>query len=360
MKTTLTDMALHADEWPVAPPEDVGLDSAPLGVLERWLGSFAEANVHGVVVIRHGALAYERYFAGEDQNWGQPLGRISFASDSKHDLRSVTKSVTSLLVGIALDRGLIGDIDEPLFTFFPEHADLRTEDKDRILLRHLLTMSSGLEWDEYRPYTDPLNSEIRMIWSPDRYRFALERGIAAPPGTLWNYNSGSSELLGAIISKAAGRPLEDFAKEALFDPLGIRDVAWSTYPNNDIVSSGGGLRLRPRDMAKIGQLVLNRGQWAGRQIVPANWIDASVAAQMGPTDRKMFYGYQWWLGRSLIDRQEIAWVAAMGLGGQRIFAVPAFDLVTVVTAGDYEGTTQQWVPTVILNRYVFAAIKGKP
>ena len=351
-----TDAERQADSWTVAPPDAVGLDGAVLGTLEGWLASFPEANVHGVLVVRHRTLVYEQYFAGEDQIWAQPIGIVSFQRDTKHDLRSVTKSVTSLLVGIAIDRKLIRSIEEPIFDFFSEYADLRTPEKDRILLRHLLTMSAGFEWDEYRPYTDTLNSEIRMIWSPDRYRFALEQPVVASPGTRWDYNTGSSELLGAIVSKTAGRPLEDFAQEFLFDPLGITDVAWSKYPNSDIISSGSGLRLRPRDMARLGQLVLDQGQWEGQQIVSAEWIKDSIVPQIGPADRTLFYGYQWWLGRSLVKQQEVLWIAGMGLGGQRIFIVPAFDLVVVVTAGDYSGPTQAWVSSVVLNRYVFPAI----
>ena len=196
-----TDAERQADSWTVAPPDAVGLDGAVLGTLEGWLASFPEANVHSVLVVRHRTVVYERYFAGEDQIWAQPIGIVSFQHDTKHDLRSVTKSVTSLLVGIAIDRKLIRSIEEPIFDFFSEYADLRTPEKDRILLRHLLTMSAGFEWDEYRPYTDTMNSEIQMIWSPDRYRFALEQPVVASPGTRWDYNTGSSELLGAIVRK---------------------------------------------------------------------------------------------------------------------------------------------------------------
>lgn len=352
-ETVLTGCADHGI---VAPPEALGLDSAPLRALGEWLGSFTQANVHGVLVVRHGTLVYERYFAGEDEIWGEPVGRVSFDFNTKHDLRSITKSVISLLVGIAIERKLIASIDEPAFGFFPEYSDLRTPEKERILLRHLLAMSAGLEWDEYLPYSDPENSWIRMLGSPDRFRYVLERPVQAPPGALWTYSSGISELLGAVIRKAARRPLEDFAQEFLFDPLGINDVAWSKYPNSDFVSADSGLRLRPRDAAKLGQLVLNRGTCEGARIVSAEWIDDSIAAQIGPADMTLFYGYQWWLGRSLVKKREVLWVAGMGYGGQRLFIVPEFDLVVVVTAGDYGGPTEVWVASVILNRYVLAAI----
>ena len=137
--------AAENDGWQVAAPETVGLDGASLCALEDRFRSLAEADLHGVLVVRHRTLVYEQYFAGEDQSWGHPLGTVQFHADTRHDLRSVTKSVTSLLVGIAIGRNLIAGVEEPMFQFFPEYADLRSEEKDRILLRHLLTMSMGLE-----------------------------------------------------------------------------------------------------------------------------------------------------------------------------------------------------------------------
>jgi len=164
------------DGWRIAPPESVGLEPAALCALKERFTQFSRANVHSIVVTRRGTLVFEQYFGGDDEREGRPAGRFEFGPQTRHDLRSVTKSVVSLLVGAAIDRKLIASIDEPVLKFFPEYADLRSPDKDRILLRHLLSMSSGLEWDELRPYTDPLNSEIRMINAPDRYRYVLENG----------------------------------------------------------------------------------------------------------------------------------------------------------------------------------------
>ncbi len=347
-----------SDGWRLSTPEAAGLDRRRLCSVIDWLDGFPQANIHSILVVRRGELVFEHYRKGPDQRWGRPLGEVVHGPDVKHDLRSVTKSVIALLVGITLDRKLIPSLDQPVFEYFPEYADLRTPEKDRILLRHLLTMSAGLEWDEYRPYTDPQNSQIQMIRSPDRYRFALDRRVVAPSGQVWNYSGGCTELLGAVIRKAAARPLDQVAREFLFDPLGITDIAWTGYPNSDIPSAAGGLRLRARDLAKIGQLVLQRGQWDGRQVVPAHWIDEATAPQIGPADRPYFYGYQWWLGRSLINRRELPWVAGIGLGGQRVFVVPALDLVAVVTAGLYNDAKQSWVPLLILNRYLLAAVMG--
>jgi len=247
------------------------------------------------------------------------------------------------------------DIDEPVFNYFPEYADLRAPEKARISLRHLLTMSSGMEWNENLPYTDPNNSEIAMLHSDDRWRFALQPRVVVVPGSEWNYSGGCTELLGAVVRKASGKPIEEFAKEALFSRLGISDLGWARYPDN-IPAAASGLQLRPRDLAKIGQLVLQRGRWDSNQVVSEQWIRESTAPQIGPGDRIYFYGYQWWLGRSLINRHEISWVAAAGLGGQRLFIVPALDLICVITAGHYTDAMQNWLPLLLFNRDILSAV----
>jgi CubicO group peptidase (beta-lactamase class C family) len=342
----------------VASPEAVGLNGASLGMLGEYLTSFAGANVHSVLVIRHGTLVYEQYFTGDDEIWSEPTGPISFQYDTKHDLRSITKSVTGLLVGIAIGRNLIDGVDEPVFKFFPEHADLRTPEKDRILLRHLLTMSAGLEWDQFSfPYSNPANSESAMAVAPDPCRFVLGLPVETPAGKNFRYSSGAAELLGAVIRKVTGQSIEDFARDALFAPLGIADTNWIRFPDSGIALAYGGLRLRPRDMAKLGQLLLTRGKWNGQQVVPPEWIADSMLPQIGDPCGQLFYSYQWWLGRSLLNKKEVPWVMGNGFGGQRIFVVPAFDLVMVITAGLYASSMQQWLPEELLNRYVLAAIK---
>ena len=266
------------------------------------------------------------------------------------------KSVTALVLGMAIDHGWIKSVDTPVLSFFPEYADLRAPEKDRITLRHLLTMSSGLDWHEFDvPYTDAANSEIRMDTAPDPYRFALEQPMVAPPGQIWNYNSGSTELLGAVLRKATGKPLDQLARTMLFGPLGITDVEWYRYAQ-DNPSAAAGLRLRPRDLAKIGQVVLQHGAWNGKRLVSASWVGASTTPQINGQG-VFFYGYQFWLGRSLVDKHVVDWAAAWGLGGQRVFIVPDLDLVVVVTAGLYRSDMQAQVPLKILNQYVLNAVQ---
>ena len=309
--------------------------------------------MHAVLVVRRGKLVFEHYFAGDDDRLGR---NVAFGPETKHDERSVTKSVTALVLGIAIDRGWVKSVDEPVLSFFPEYADLRTPERDRITLRHLLMMSAGLEWHEDDvPYTDDANSENRMDSAADPYRYALAQPVVAPPGKVWNYNSGSSEILGAVLRKATGKPLDALARTLLFEPLGITDVAWYDYTQGN-PSAASGLRLRPRDLAKIGQLVLQHGAWNGVQIVPAAWVDAATTAQITNPGHTS-YGYQFWLAHAEVDGRPVDWVMASGLGGQRIFVVPALDLVLVINADLYKSDIPLQVSVVltILNQYVLKA-----
>jgi CubicO group peptidase (beta-lactamase class C family) len=155
---------------------------------------------------------------------------------------------------------------------------------------------------------------------------------------VWTYNGGGTDLLGSILERVSGKPLEAFAREVLFEPLGITDIEWRNYLINGKIAPAVGLRIRPRDAAKIGQMVLNRGTWNGKQIVSPEWIDQSVRPRyqaIGYFSGVMFYGQQWWLGRSMARGNEVQWIAAMGSGGQRLFIVPERDLVVMTTSGLY-------------------------
>ena len=329
------------DGWPTATPESVGLDGPRLcGIAARLAAT--NANIHAVIVVRHGKLVFEQYFPGYDEPWGMGDGPHEFDATTKHDMRSVSKSVVSLLVGIAIDRELIKSADEAVVKFFPDYSALKSPGWDNITLRHLLTMSSGIQWDENRAWKDPQNDEPHLGSEADPYRYVLSRPIAAPPDTVWNYNGGGTDLLGNIIERVSGQSLEAFAREALFAPLGISDWEWMKY-RNERIASAAGLRLRPRDAAKIGQLVLNKGAWNGKQIVSPKWIEQSVTPRfqaIGYFGGLFYYGQQWWMGRTLSGDKDVKWIAAQGLGGQRIFVVPELDLVAMTTSGLY-GSGQQ-------------------
>ena len=359
---------LH-DGWTVTAPENEGLDPTLICGIGPRLGALEDAKAHGIVIARHGRLVYEHYFTGNDWRLGMPLGEVKFDAGTKHDIRSISKSVTSLLVGIALDRGLLTDLDAPVFSFFPDYSDVRTPGKDRITLRHLLTMSSGLAWDETSvSFRSPSNIMWQMAAAPRSDRFVLEQPLAASPGTVFNYNGGSTDLLGTILRKLAGKRLDEFAKETLLEPLGIEDWDWDGGCGFN-PSAASGLRLRPRDLAKIGQLVLERGNWHGHQIVPSSWIKDSTTPRLSGKG-VMFgnpvgitsYGYLWWLGRSPPEHPERDLIAGAGFGGQRLFILPSLDMVVVITAGlyaeadrDRANRASAVTDVMTLHRFVFPA-----
>src|SRR6266851_5507760 len=327
------------DGWPVASVnEDKLIDRGALCRMTDRLAASSYANVHAVLVVRGGKLVFERYFRGSDEIPGRIYGRrvenVTFDADTLHNMKSVSKSVASLALGIAIDRGLIRSVNEPIFSFFPELSDLRSPEKDQIQLSHALTMSMGLKWVEATPATGDYNNDearMHMAWDPCRYVLGL--AVTAPAGQEFFYNTGALTLISAIIRKATGRPLDEFARETLFEPLGITRAEWTRVRGD--TDAGGGLRLRPRDMAKIGQLVFAGGRWNDRQIVSKAWIETSTAPKLQGTDDQL-YGYLWWLGRSRLDGREIHWIGALGRGGQSIRIVPELDLVVVVTAGYYQ------------------------
>jgi CubicO group peptidase (beta-lactamase class C family) len=329
------------DGWSTASVnEDKLVDRGALCRMADRLVSNA-ANVHSVLVVRGGKLVFERYFSGPDEVDNRKVRNVVFDADTLHDIKSVSKSVASLALGIAIDRGLIRSANEPILSFFPELSDMSSPERDRLQLVHALTMSLGQKWVEATPETgDENNDEARMNRSPDSCRYVLGLPVMAPPGQEFFYNTGALALVSAIMRKATGRPLDEFARDVLFELLGITAVEWKRRKGD--TDAGGGLRLRPRDMAKIGQLVLAGGRWNGRQVVSQAWIDASMTPRLrtGDTSRN-FYGYLWWLRSSPYNGRELPWWAALGRGGQSIRIVPELDLVVVVTAGYYQDYSPQ-------------------
>ena len=313
--------------------------------------------LHGVLVKRHGETVLEAYFSGTDENWGRPLGDVAFSPTTLHDLRSVTKSITSLVYGIALAQGRVPPPDAPLLDAFPQYADLAVDPaRAAWTVGNVLNMTLGTEWNEDVPYTDPANSEIMMERADDRYRFILDRPIVDEPGTRWIYNGGCSAIIGYLIAEGTGQSLEDFASDALFEPLGITDFEWNRG-SDGVPSAASGLRLTAPSLARIGQMMLASGQWQGREIVPAAWIDACMTPQIAASFGQM-YSNQWYLSEQYVPvaSEMRPMISAAGNGGQRLFVMPSLDLTGVIFAGDYN-RMDQWInPTLVLQRIVLANI----
>jgi CubicO group peptidase (beta-lactamase class C family) len=337
-------------------------DSAP-DLAERLDKAIADKriwNVHGVVVMRGGKLVLERYFEGEDMARGRRLGRVAFGPETLHDLRSVSKSIVGLLYGIAMQAGKVPPPEAPLLAWFPHCGDLAVDPaRARWRVEHVLTMTMGTDWDELGvPYTDPTNNEIAMDRAPDRCRYVLERPVVMEPGRRWIYNGGATALLGHMIAQGTGQGLHDFARGALFDPLGLGPSEWLADQRGEPFAASG-LRLRPRDLARIGRLLLDGGAAGGRQIVAKDWLARCLTPAVS-CDEVRRYGYQWYLGdigftvptapRWNRSRLERFW-GAYGNGGQRLWVLPALDLAVAVVAGNYD-TPDQWMPPMCVLREV--------
>jgi CubicO group peptidase (beta-lactamase class C family) len=312
--------------------------------------------LHTLVVSRGGRLVTEYYGRGEDEDWGRPLGTVTFAPPVLHDLRSVSKSVVGLLYGIALAAGNVPPPEAKLYDQFPEYADLAKQPgRDRLTIHHVLSMTLGLEWDELTiPYGDLRNSENAMEAAPDRFRFILERSIVGEPGVKWGYCGGATAILGRLIAKGAGEKLHDYARRVLFDPMGFGPSEWSVGSDGE-PHTASGLRLLPRDTLKIGQITLADGMWNGKELVPTAWVERATAPVVA-IDRGRSYGYHWYMGDITIGAppRTLHWVGGIGWGGQRLFAFPALDLVVAMNCGNYRksGLEQSRINAVMLYEVV--------
>lgn len=331
---------------PVSPPRSAACTTAAIGAITGFdesklaapMAFFGDAgnNLHGLVVERAGAILLERYRRAEDHPLAQASGAVAFDACALHDMRSISKSVTSLLWGVAQAQGRTPPLETPVLDLYPALADLKRDGRERITLEHLLTMSSGLEWNEEN-YASPLNDEMALYWRTSQARTTLEHRMATPPGAHFNYCGGATAIIADLLVRFTGASLPAFAETSLFTPLGID--AWTWYRDyRGRPLSYAGLRLRPRDMIRIGRMMLNRGALEGRQIVPADWIAASTAPHIATGDG-LHYGYFWWLGETQAGGGAHAYAAGFGNGGQRLFFVPSLDLTVAITAGNYNRQT---------------------
>jgi len=294
-----------ADGWPTSRPEAQGMDGK---LLEQAIITIdqEELAVHSMLVIRNGVIVTERY---------HPL----YGRSKKHDLHSITKSVVSAMVGIAIDKGFISSVEDPVLSYFPDYVPDGDPRRQAITLEHLLTMSSGLRQID----------TLQMLQSDDAAQHVLDLEMTSEPGTTWDYNDGNYHLLSAILQRTTGMRALEFAEAYLFGPLDISDITWGS-DQNGITMGGWGLWMTPRDAAKIGQLYLNDGVWEGEQVVPAEWVHRTVKERWqieNPGEPwNVYYGYGWWL-------HEIGAFAAHGSGGQFIYVMPDLDVVVVFTGG---------------------------
>jgi CubicO group peptidase (beta-lactamase class C family) len=318
------------------------------------------SGLHALLISQGGKLVFEHYGQGEDEAAGRGfLGTVVFAPDVPHDLRSVSKSVVGLAYGIALAAGKVPPPEAKLYDQFGEYPDLASQPgRGRLTIHHVLSMTLGFDWDELTiPYGNPGNAENAMEAASDRFRFILERPIVGEPGANWTYCGGATALLGRLIEKGTGEPLLAYCQRVLFDPMGFSPVTWAKGRDGEFRAASG-LRLLPRDLLKIGQLMLAGGAWDGRQLVPRDWVKRVVTPMVAIADGRR-YGYHWYLGASPVggSQQWQRWAGGIGWGGQRLYVFPELELVVAQNCGNYgkPGREQQRVNNAIISDIVLPA-----
>lgn len=355
------------NDWRISTPEKQGMDSFILTnlfnaikkptltrqirdkIVEKVFNipTFDSLDINGVLIVRNGFIVTEAY----SSNSGK---------DQLHPIYSSTKSVTSALFGIAMDKEYIPNMDQPVLDFFPDLKPMHIDSRKRSLtIRHLLTMSCGFEWPEWKKrYSNPENPVNQMMSSNNWVEFVLDKPMAQDPGTTFNYNSGCSQLLATIIHKQTGGNALDFAQKTLFNPLGITDYWWriADFPEDpdkkEVLNGSHGLMMRVRDMAKFGYLYLKGGFWESQQIISKHWIEESTKRHI---DIPGFvglmiddYGYQWYIHSFGFH--------SLGYKGQYIFIIPELEIVAVFVSN--LKFRQTFVPVTFVKKYIIPAVKS--
>ncbi|TFF95382.1 class C beta-lactamase-related serine hydrolase, partial [Candidatus Thorarchaeota archaeon] len=319
------------DAWTRVPAESQQVNST---ILQSMLDHFKsnQIAVDSILIVRNGYLILEEYLS-------------HYRPNDLHHQFSVTKSVLSALIGIAVQEGFIDSISTPMLSFFPNRVVANVDDNKRAMtIGHLLRMDAGFEWNEEH-YGTALNDYNRMIRSKDWIQYVLDRRIAARPGEIFQYNSGLSHLLSAILQNSTGMKTVDFAKRYLFDPLGIDEYVWDTDPAG-INEGGSKLKLRPLDMAKIGYLFLREGDWDGKQIIPRKWIHSVSTTQL-IVDKYRGYSLHWWT----LPQLDVYY--ALGWGSQSIVVMPDYGVVIAVSAATLHKSAEV---TTILNKWILPSM----
>ena len=336
-------------DWPTTSPKEVGFNADSLAALDAILASEKYGYIDGMLVIRHGKVAYSKIYNHDYKkiygsyvnkagglNGSDPTGPYNYYNSwwhpwyhntNLHTLQSVTKTVTSVIIGIATTRKEFPDINTPVLNFYDTSKIRNIDDrKRRMTIKHLLTMTSGFSWDENIHYDDPKNDCSVMEASLDWIDYVINKPMGTEPGTTFNYNSGATELLADIFRKATGVDIEEYAVMHLFKPLNIENHFWKRSPKG-LIDTEGGLYLSSTDVAKVFYLFLTNGIWNGKQLVSKQWVNESISPFVNVTGT-LNYGYKWWLNSFGRDKTVPVW-HGNGFGGQYPVVIPQYDMVVV-------------------------------
>jgi CubicO group peptidase (beta-lactamase class C family) len=358
------------ETWEISTPAREGLDEQSILALDAELKSGKQGYVDSMLIVRHGRIVFDATYAHDYKainagrmtaesgpwNYYDATWHPYYQGSDLHTMQSTTKSVMSALVGIAIARGELPGVDATLGELLP-HRQIADPAKAAITLENVLTMRPGFEWlEDQVSYWDPRNDSILVESTDDWVGYLLQKPLAVPQGTTYNYNSTNTQLMSEIVSRATGKPLDKYAEEVLFHPIGIRNYYWKSAPEGyrDVA---GGLYLASRDLARFALLYERKGEWNGTQVLPAAWVERSVQPHVkdvdpGDPEENEGYGYQWWIYNDGSDGRPIMY-GTRGWGGQQGLVVPSLGIVAVFTGWnvydeiDYEYTFKLFYDRVV-------------
>ncbi|MEO1054640.1 MAG: serine hydrolase [Bacteroidota bacterium] len=308
-----------ADGWKTNDLKSIAADTLRLSAFFNQIIN-EEHKLHSILLVKDNQLMLEEYFNG-------------YATDRPHDIRSVSKSIKSLLLGIAIEEGIIDDINDPISKYLKSHTPEKNLDprKENITIKHLITMSTGLDCNDWDKKSK--GQEDKVYKKKDWIQYTLDLPMINKPGEVSTYCSMGVIIMAEIISQASGMSIAEYAQSRLFSHLGITNVQWGDAEDEGAIDSGKSLYMTPRDLAKTGQLILNKGRWRGQQIVPEKWIAEATAPQTAITGIQ--YGYLWWTIPFRVNGKAVISKTATGNGGQYIVVIPEMNMVAVFTGGAY-------------------------
>lgn len=342
----------YVSGWETSSPAAQGIDKLVIDSIHQEIQNGDYGLIDHFLLIRNGKIIadynynqdYETISKNYDTlkhqyNYDHPDWHPYYKNSELHSLQSVSKSISSLLLGIAIDEGLVSHLDATILPLFTDYKlDLSDERKNAITLKNLLTMQSGILWDESSSYADNQENNCTVMeLSDDWIQYVLDRPMDTIPGTKFVYNSGVTILLGKIVRIATGRRIDKWAEEKLFGPLGITDYYWKKTPKGEIDTEGG-LYLSAYDLAKIGYLMMNNGAWDNKQIVSEKWVEESIRPSV-KLNEKLGYGYQWWVPE--YKDEEVKIFAGNGYGGQYVMMAKEYDMLVVFNGWNIHGQAEK-------------------
>jgi len=348
------------DGWEVASLDDVSLNKQTIAEMMDLINSTTGHNIHNVLIIKDGKLVLDEYFDGYAYNSSAPNSNgeyITYNSSIDHFMASITKSVTSTLVGIAIYKGFINSVDDKIIDYFPEYADILVGEKANLTIKHLLTMTSGLPFDENTyPYGDPRNELTQLINAEDPVQFVLSKDLTTTPGSTFFYNSGTTNVLGALMERATGMALINFSNDYLFTPLNWEGGIWEAFSSGLLFASGG-IHAKPREMLKMGYLFLNNGKWKSNQIISPDWVNQAqqvyISTPSWPNSDS--YGYQWWIKDFNISGNTYNCFYAAGWGDQYMYVFPNENMIVEFNCGNFSNSAII-SPFDLVNDYILKAL----